>query len=437
MHHIRIQNLGPIQSCEMDIDQFTILTGPQASGKSTVAKAVYFFRTIKDEIFDECIDRSLQHSDTMNGLIDAIYLRLKNKFSHIFGTAWTLAEDMMVEYEYAPHVSIRLQMLDDGIHFQNDNNQLSYWYGAVNCVFSDALMNSLLSLFGNLPVSEYNSRLRNALSEIFHDEYETIFIPAGRSMITLLTDQLSYIFTKLNDAQRRTIDYCTQKYVEKILSLKPMFSGGMERCYFDHVNMGITDIREEEVFKFIDLVQKILKGRYVYSGNEERLMLNDEKFVKINYASSGQQETVWLFNILFWYLVEGSPVNVILEEPEAHLYPDSQKYIADILALFIGTGNHIVVTTHSPYVLAEFNNLLYANEVPEAKKEKVNDIIDSDMLLPYQNTRAYYVNDGSIHDGMEAHPGLIRNELIDGASLVINENTDRIMDLIWNEDSEL
>ena len=47
---ITIHNLGPINDCTMDLEHFTVLTGKQASGKSTVAKAIYFFRTIKDDI---------------------------------------------------------------------------------------------------------------------------------------------------------------------------------------------------------------------------------------------------------------------------------------------------------------------------------------------------------------------------------------------------
>ena len=38
MAKILIDNLGPIKHCEMDIRE---LTGAQASGKSTIAKAVF------------------------------------------------------------------------------------------------------------------------------------------------------------------------------------------------------------------------------------------------------------------------------------------------------------------------------------------------------------------------------------------------------------
>lgn len=52
MHKITLRNLGPIENCSINLNELIVLTGPQANGKSTVAKAVYFFRTIKDDILD-------------------------------------------------------------------------------------------------------------------------------------------------------------------------------------------------------------------------------------------------------------------------------------------------------------------------------------------------------------------------------------------------
>lgn len=55
--------------------------------------------------------------------------------------------------------------------------------------------------------------------------------------------------------------------------------------------------------------------------------------MKINLASSGQQEVVWLFNLLFYYLIEQRKVFLIVEEPESHLYPASQQTISHVATL--------------------------------------------------------------------------------------------------------
>ena len=49
-HELHLHKIGPIKDCRLTLDTFTILTGPQANGKSTVAKAVYFFRSVKQDI---------------------------------------------------------------------------------------------------------------------------------------------------------------------------------------------------------------------------------------------------------------------------------------------------------------------------------------------------------------------------------------------------
>jgi predicted ATPase len=51
----------------------------------------------------------------------------------------------------------------------------------------------------------------------------------------------------------------------------------------------------------------------------------------------------------------------VVEEPEAYLFPVAQKQIIDLIALLANQNeNQVIVTTHSPYILSSFNNLLYA-----------------------------------------------------------------------------
>lgn len=47
MARIEICKLGPIKECAIEIENFTVLTGKQASGKSTVAKVFIFARQLK------------------------------------------------------------------------------------------------------------------------------------------------------------------------------------------------------------------------------------------------------------------------------------------------------------------------------------------------------------------------------------------------------
>ena len=64
MQKIIIRHLGPVKTLDMEIKDFNILIGEQATGKSTVAKAIYFFRIIKTTLTDylcQVYDLSLIH----------------------------------------------------------------------------------------------------------------------------------------------------------------------------------------------------------------------------------------------------------------------------------------------------------------------------------------------------------------------------------------
>ena len=163
-----------------------------------------------------------------------------------------------------------------------------------------------------LGISEEDLRIfKKNLYEIFEDSCSVVYIPAGRSMITLLSQQLSYIYATMDDMQKRSLDTCTKDYLERILRLKPEFSEGLQGLAYSSGRSGLSP---RLVVQALDLTQKILRGTYRYSNGEEQIVLEDGKYVKINFSSSGQQECVWILNLLFYYLVQQKEILFIIEE---------------------------------------------------------------------------------------------------------------------------
>ena len=102
--------------------------------------------------------------------------------------------------------------------------------------------------------------------------------------------------------------------------------------------------------------------------------------------------------------------------------------MAEALATFAHAGCQVIVTTHSPYILGEFNNLLYAAEIHSAVEQR-DIIVPSCEVLYASWTKAVHVIGGQVMDGMD--DGLIDNSLIDGASDIINDENDALMELKW------
>ena len=134
--------------------------------------------------------------------------------------------------------------------------------------------------------------VREELHDFFEDSAEIIYIPAGRSMITLLGTQLNYIYSSMDDAQKRNLDYCTQNYLERILQLKPEFSFDLDQMIQNAIHLTDTKVDRQQMLELSELMKDILQGEYRNIEGEERLQVSENKYVKINFASSGQQEVV-------------------------------------------------------------------------------------------------------------------------------------------------
>lgn len=424
MHRLVLKNTGPIKECSINVDNFTIFTGPQVSGKSTIAKAVFFFRTVKDDILDLYLKQRLNNVDDSHfsensnnssnlSFINLVIRSLKSKLLQLFGSLRAMNDSMEMRYYYDTETYIAITV----------KAEKSSKYISSNCIyinFSNNINSFLQEKYSDIDkYDDYKGRMKNELSKLFVDDYHTIFIPAGRSILTLLTSQLNYLFAIMDEEQKRTIDYCTKKYIEFILKIRPNFGEGIEGYFLNKLSTDTEKINTQIIKKTLTDIKTLLKGEYIFTSGEEWLILENNKCIKINFASSGQQEMLWILNVIAYQMINNFKTFLIVEEPEAHLYPNSQKAISELLSLFYNAGNSILITTHSPYVLGTINNLLYASKIEN------QDIIDNDKVL--NKCKTYYIKNSLVVECMDKE-NLIQNEVIDDASIDINDTYNKLFE---------
>ena len=430
-HKLELKNLGPIGECSIELKTFNIFTGPQSSGKSTIAKAIFYFRSLKQDILRIMMQGGPAGVTGEKEVkwLSVMQQNMREKFLQIFGTSWSMPDDMEMRYTFSrEEIFIHVCLKED--YYQGRNYIYIEFSPKLRSYFDDLDT----SVFTDVTEGQMEIE-RKRITKLLDDPCEVLFIPAGRSMITLLSTQLNYIFTSLEGSQLRNIDYVTKRFTETILKLKPMFSRGMQG-YIEE----IQDVPElyrkyaenrPAINLLMEYVKKILQGNYRYVDGEERLYLDNRKYVKINFSSSGQQEVVWVLNLLFYYLVEDKRVFLILEEPESHLYPDAQRLMGEILGMFLNEGkNQVLVTTHSPYLLGTFNYMLQAGQCSKPAGEVIKKKLRKRFWLKSGDTGAYFVHDSYVEDALSREEGLVlvKNELIDGASIEINEMSDFILE---------
>ena len=434
-HTLTIHHLGPIEHCELTPNQFTVLTGPQSNGKSTVAKTIYFFRTVKQDILNIMMQGGPVRS---TGIQNAnwkktVERRMRDKFLELFVTTWVMPDDMNLKYCFQKDVFIEVGLQPSIDAFEKNDISFSFGQKLLDYFDERDQRNYLAMTPGQLKAEE------KTLTQLFDDEYEAVFIPAGRNLITLLSTQLNYIFTSLEASQLRNIDYLTKRYTELILKMKDSFFAGLSefaaKAKADPESYPKYKENQPSIDVLLKKSREILQGDYRYVDGDERLYLDSHRYIKINYTSSGQQEIVWVLNLLAYYLVTGKKILLMIEEPESHLYPNAQQEVAELLSLFGNAGNEVLVTTHSPYILGSFNYMLLAAQTDHSKRERIQQVVDFKNWIAPNRISAWFVARGEVRSALDSSENctLIQNELIDEASTRINDRNDRILEQMYEE----
>lgn len=435
MHRLILKKLGPIEQCDLECSQFMTLTGFQASGKSTIAKAIYYFRTIKEDIINLAKRQAFKAvpvsgSETGLDVVDGLSLKnglenyLREKFLRTFGSSWGMSNEMCMEYYFTSTCFVKVSLKED-IRFSSPNY---IWI-----TFSKELLKFLYEKDNYFTVASFGvpeedvNKLKLELYDLFDDNCSVVYVPAGRSMITLLSQQFGYIYATMDGVQKRSIDYCTKDYLERILRIKPEFSEGLQGLTVRYT--GKSGLPVKTIQQALGLIEKILRGTYRYNNGEEQIVFTKGRYVKINFSSSGQQECVWILNLLFYYLLQQTPILFIIEEPESHLFPESQKYVTELIALVSNCKHSVVLTTHSPYVLGTLNNLLYARTIPDQCAKEADKIIPMMFWLSGKDFDSWFVKNGTAENCMDAEVHMIQNERIDEISKVINTEFDKLLNL--------
>ncbi len=435
MQKIYIRNNGPVKKFEMEVKKFNLLIGEQATGKSTIAKSVYYFKTIKTKIIDYLTQ--VYDSNSYNSVSQekvwfdkAIKSELKNIFIKLFGYSWDLNPEFYMKYDYAESVWIQVKL-------KRGDRDKQY----ISVTYSPELLNSIKKL--QMEIREmYHSnegiiktslvltneeRKRNhemivhRVNEIFCDNKETYYIPAGRSLLTVMSNNRAI----MNNAGN--LDLITEMFMMLIDSVRNSFGNGVRKAHLFYP----VEKRQFDVKNIADFIINIEKGEYFYNGGREFLKIEEdvEHPVAINFASSGQQEILWFLNFMYVLMLREEDVFLIIEEPEAHIYPLLQKRVMEFIALFTNMQDSgVFITTHSPYILTVANNLYYAGVLAEdGQVKEVYRVLNKNYIIKKGELSAYKLLTNSVLKKqhyiklLDEEEKEIESNLIDDVSLQVNE----------------
>ena len=240
MHRIEIQNFGPIEHIELDLKDFMVFIGPQASGKSTIAKAVYFFRSLRDDFVEAVLETFSEDMPTVTNF----QFKVLGKYIRFFGDGFDSANTRL-EYRFSSEFEMSITTSREeetdsfGLHY--DTKYLKFLFSEiqkeVKSVFPQIDLNQSLNLFQLSTIRQY---LVKKSAEIFNDQSETVFVPAGRMLLSILSDQTTVLDSK-------GLEYTLQEFIGLVNNLKHSFS---DKSNWNGKNKELASM----------LLEKILKG---------------------------------------------------------------------------------------------------------------------------------------------------------------------------------
>ena len=111
-----------------------------------------------------------------------------------------------------------------------------------------------------------------------------------------------------------------------------------------------------------------------------RIDLSETRYPSFFYRPAGWKEDLPLMStssmvtelapvVLYLRHLLGRGDTLIIEEPESHLHPEMQAALACRLAGLARSGVHVIVTTHSEWLLDQFANLVRMSELNESQRD--------------------------------------------------------------------
>jgi len=392
--------------------QHLIIIGPQANGKSILVKLLYFFR----ELINDTFLMSIKSKDTQK--------EFTKKISILF-------EKYFPKYTWK-NKRIAIEYIQDNIKIKISKTNSER---TIKIEYSEYFTSKFISLKNTY--KKFLKRQKNDESFVFDDfwefkeEYlsnnednlypyinESIFIPASRSFFANLQKN---IFSFL--AENIDIDPFMKEFGSKYELAKKIYS---DRIFDKNI---FTKMESYKKLNYI--VEQILNGKYEYKDKQDWIKSKNNT-INLANASSGQQESLPMLLILsiFPFLNQKSRTTYFIEEPEAHLFPVSQKFIIELVGLLYNNSQNVVITTHSPYILTALNNLFLAYDVKEEKgSDVVNEIIDEEFCLNFDDVSAYTINNGKLKSIVDIEERLIGVNIIDSVSEEFNNVFDKLLSL--------
>lgn len=388
---IQIKELGAIKEATLDLEKkLTVFCGPNGTGKTYMAYILYALTKLNNKsigirLNEEIIKKLVEDNSAIISLNFETIWNFRNKeVDSIQENLWNLfaipeakSKDFFAKTE--------INILESKEEFEKKSSLLEinesiklydYTFSLVKIAGSNdisiSISDSLIKDkdFYNFMEIVFLSRLYSIIA--FNPITSSTIFPVERNSIYTFSNELSI---RKNDALEH-IQAITNKKDFNLFDLVFKRTTRYPQPIRDGLEVAedLSNIQQRnsnEYFEYAtEIENELLKGKVIITkeGNVEFI---SEKAPKVKLSFHQSSSIVKTLASLVIYLKYRAVKNdlVIIDEPELNLHPDNQVRLAKIFSRLINKGLRLVISTHSDYLIREFNNLIMISSKNEDVKE--------------------------------------------------------------------
>ena len=417
MRKLTVKNFSVIKDAELEFGKITVLIGPQSSGKSLLCKLAYF---LGREVINIAIGRVVNRFEY--GLQDCV-TAVQEEFSKWFprlGWGYDNWSIVFTANEYEVTVSAP---------------PATEPHAEAQVIFSEAFRAAYL---GRVDATiEHRKNGGFLIAQAFQSLAATAFLKvSGRGV----WDNSIYI-----PVERSYLVDATKAY--KVLGAEP-----------DSIVAAFAPIyqRSLDAASHGQRIPKYLKGNLRSRQNDSMMDFHDGRVLSLNHLSSGGKETLPILSTIEYYEQQRRNSGNLLseelygdrlyffddftiEEPESSVFPQTQdELIREFSALSneVNFQPHFTITTHSPYILSVFGNLIKAGKVGAQGAEHhaaVAEVIPEKYWIKDGDFAAYKIEDGKLVTIFNRQTGEIDGDYLDDVSGKIAEEFSNLLEIQYGQ----
>lgn len=370
MSRIKIKNIGPISDVDITINRLNVIIGKQSSGKSTIAKIVSFCQWLEKDIIAHQEKDYVDSGFLKKQLLD--YHKISNYFNE--GACINYDGDY-ITFDYHSISDFSISLTDN---FKNSTNgKVAYIPAERNLV---ALTN----------ISSLDME-RNYVRDFLFNWLSVCNKILKKDAISIIDLDVRYYYDEERKKPRIILNN------EKELGLEEV-SSGMQSIiplyiYVLYIIKWVFEHEEEISYDKYSVFQKSFLKAITHETDDDLIetVSNNPEFQQKLKKSISLLKKVTTENMQDGKLKDLVPVsnlierlgklhyaNLIIEEPELNLFPQTQvRLMYDMLKIIDFSRDRLLLTTHSPYILYAINNCMLSYKVKDNLDEDEKESLQS------------------------------------------------------------